>query len=63
MAQALGDDPDGEARGLKLIEIAIGFSIPLAVLQYFFVERYPWLYVPFVLLLAGAFWCAWKVGA
>lgn len=55
-------DGQMEMRGIKLLLLTVGFGVPLVVLQYFFVGRRPWLYVPFVVLMVAYFWCVRRIG-
>ena len=51
-----------EMKGIKILLLTVGFGVPLVVLQYFFVGSYPWLYVPFVILIVLYFGCVHRLG-
>lgn len=57
-----GSDGQAEDRLTKTIVVTFAFGVPLAVLQYFFVERHPWLYVPYVILLVTFIVCTRRMG-
>lgn len=61
MASERERDPELGTRGLKLIGLVATFGVPLAVLDYFFVSKHPWLYLLYVLLLGAFFWCVSRV--
>lgn len=55
-------DRQMEMKGIKILLLTVGFGVPLVVLQYFFVGSYPWLYVPFVILIVLYSWCVHRLG-
>jgi hypothetical protein len=55
-------DRQMEMKGLKVLLLTVSFGVPLVVLQYFFVGSYPWLYVPFVILIVFYFGCVHRLG-
>lgn len=49
-------------RLVKLSVLTFSFGIPLVMMEFFLVGRYPILYVPFVLMIGGYLWGVRRVG-
>lgn len=57
-----GSNGFSRERLVKLSVLTFGFGIPLVIMEFFLVGRYPVLYVPFVLMIGGYLWGVRRIG-